>query len=1206
MNKVLLFLSLCILVSLNLSAQQSKISVPSQLSFIENKGQLRLSGIHQEDILYYTQSPEFNIYIAKGKIFYSFSKKNKIDRNVSDKEMPSENCSTEYYTVELALQNLNPSVSIISENRSSLVSNYFLPQCKQGISVTSYEKVIMQNVYKGIDWVLYFNNENGNRNFKYDFILHPDADAGEIKIKCSSSSSISLGRNGGLRIETPFGNINDGKPVSQYQESKLNINSSFTLSDNVIGFSLGAYDHSLTAVIDPTVLWSTYFGYNGDEHGRAIYVDDNGYIYAAGFTNSSNFPSTLGYSSPIHDAFDGWIMKLTPGFQPVWITYIGGSLADVVRCVETDSAGNVFAAMETRSSDIPTFNAYQPIKNDTDDFYILKLNPSGYPIWGSFYGGDSLDAMRRLKLSHHGYLVASGYSRSLNFPMVNPVDATNNGSADAIVMKLDMATGYLLKSTYLGGSAYDEPVGISLDQNGNIFVVGTTESNNFPLANPYQNILKGTSDIFLTKLKPDFTLDWSTYFGCTKSDDGNAIAVDSFGNCVITGTTSKNNYPTLNAWQPVFKFPSDAVISKFNSTGGLMWSTYAGGSGSEEGVAVAFDKYGNVLATGYTMSSTFPVLNPLQQNLSGTKDAFVIRLNKYGAGLISTYYGGSGSESARAIAVDKVGSVYVIGSTSSYDLYLKNPIQSANGTLADNGSDAFILKMNYAMVSKPIITVTGGNPKCYLTDSVKLTSNIPYGNLWSTGSLDSSINTNLTGTFYVTQTDSTGLGISSDNISITNNPVAYFSFDSTSKVICYGNADTLTAPFMAGVNYQWTGPVGFTSNIQNPILSDLNEVNMGVYQCVALNGNCSRVIKKINLLALANIQEPTNTTYSGEVCTGNSFTLLTDFKPGMQYNWSGPNGWTSNLQNPTITNAQSNSAGVYSLFLSSMNCQSNSQSVQVIVDTPPVSDAGQDLYVCNGTNAVTMDATNPAAGLGSWTYSGTTQLHIVSPNDPNSQITNISSATNQLKWTVSNGTCTPAQDIAIIKYTSSPNFGCIKPVNLYSVVNGNSVTLTWSNCTIADQYYVRYILGSVSKKKYTTAHGTIINNLAPGTYYWNVKPKCSGVWTSQWSVTKSFTILPPRDEDETESSSENLGSQLSIFPNPANDLISISFDVQHESNYQFKVFDLSGKEIISMNKHFEEGEWIEPLYISQLSSGMYIFCLKSEDGTFITRKFIKL
>ncbi len=277
---------------------------------------------------------------------------------------------------------------------------------------------------------------------------------------------------------------------------------------------------------------------------------------------------------------------------------------------------------------------------------------------------------------------------------------SDGGSVRFVVGKYDPARPLIIDptlvySTYLGGSGNDSGRGITVDVEGNVYVVGITGSTNFPIANPLQKAFGGTtSDVFVAKLNGAGTaLVYSTYLGGTGPDEGHSIAVDSAGNAHITGSTWSNNFPTANPLQAnLILGANDAFVAKLSPTGSsLIYSTYLGGSGQDEGDGIAVDGAGNAYVTGYTSSKDFPMANALQTSLGGAGDAFVANLNGAGTTLVySTYLGGSGSDAGRAIAVDGEGNAYVTGQTYSSNFPTANPMQASLG----GSADIFVAKLN--------------------------------------------------------------------------------------------------------------------------------------------------------------------------------------------------------------------------------------------------------------------------------------------------------------------------------------------------------------------------------------------------------------------------------------------------------------------------------------------------------------------------------
>src|SRR5262249_20809442 len=220
----------------------------------------------------------------------------------------------------------------------------------------------------------------------------------------------------------------------------------------------------------------------------------------------------------------------------------------------------------------------------------------------------------------------------------------------------------LVYSTYMGGSNGDVGRGIAVDGGGNAYVTGYTASTNFPSANPLQAANGGGTDAFVTKISADGSAKlYSTYLGGSGSDFGTGIAVDGSGNAYVTGYTGSTNFPTASPLQAANGGGNDAFVTKLNNLGSTkLYSTYLGGSGTDQANSIAVDGSGNAYVTGYTGSTNFPTANPLQAANGGGDDTFIAKISADGSTkLYSTYLGGSSDEGGGAIAVDGSGNAYV-------------------------------------------------------------------------------------------------------------------------------------------------------------------------------------------------------------------------------------------------------------------------------------------------------------------------------------------------------------------------------------------------------------------------------------------------------------------------------------------------------------------------------------------------------------------
>ena len=371
-------------------------------------------------------------------------------------------------------------------------------------------------------------------------------------------------------------------------------------------------------------------------------------------------------------------------------SYLGGTRNDGANAVATDPAGNIYLAGATTSPDFPTSHAMEP--NYHGDF----SNP-----------------------------IAS-FCHPFDSPFSTPCP-------DAFVAKLD-PSGNLIYSTYLGGGGWDQAMGIAADAAGNAYVTGSS-TGGFPLANAFQGTFGGNrpgqpmiGDAFVAKLDPTGSkLVYSTYLGGSFDDLGAAIQVDGGGNAYIAGWTSSWNFPVRNAIQSMNNITnpvigSSAFAAKLDTGGGLVWSTYLGGSGTinDKASAIALDAAGAVYIAGQASSSDFPTTpGALQTAKAGTINAFVAKISPAGTSLVySTYLGGSNQDGANGIAVDVLGGAYIAGFSNSADFPTHQPIQGGLVASTCSGSpcqDAVIAELNPAGSGLVFSTYLGGKGADFAT-----------------------------------------------------------------------------------------------------------------------------------------------------------------------------------------------------------------------------------------------------------------------------------------------------------------------------------------------------------------------------------------------------------------------------------------------------------------------------------------------------------
>jgi streptogramin lyase len=292
-------------------------------------------------------------------------------------------------------------------------------------------------------------------------------------------------------------------------------------------------------------------------------------------------------------------------------------------------------------------------------------------------------------------------------------------------------------STYLGGSGNDTGYELAVDSSGSAYVIGTTDSTNFPTANPLQGAKTGTTAAFITKLNPTGTaLVYSSYLGGSGADSGFGIAVDAAGDAYVTGQTSSTDFPTVNPFQSTNKGGNDGFVAELGPAGSaLLSSSYLGGSGSDSAVAISVDGSGNAYVLGQTSSTDLPTTASAYQKTygGGSSDLFIAKINPGGSSLAYlTYLGSSGADTTNSshIGLDAAGNVYVEGITDS------NQFPTTPGafqtTYGGGPHDAFVTKLNATGSSLVYSTYLGGSGDVASGDIAVDASGAAYVSGWTT------------------------------------------------------------------------------------------------------------------------------------------------------------------------------------------------------------------------------------------------------------------------------------------------------------------------------------------------------------------------------------------------------------------------------------------------------------------------------------------
>jgi hypothetical protein len=328
-----------------------------------------------------------------------------------------------------------------------------------------------------------------------------------------------------------------------------------------------------------------------------------------------------------------------------------------------------------------------------DHGFPLIIDPATFHYSG-LIGSSQTDIGRAIAVDEDGNVYITGQAFRENFPVLaGPQLGSYN--QDVFVAKIDASGTGVFYCGLIGGSKWDEGNGIAVDTDGNAYITGETDSEDFPvMIGPGLTLCGFHDDVFVLKLNASGTaLIYSGYIGGSQDDWGNGIAIDNLGNAYVTGTAMSSDFPVVVGPGLTSKGNGDAFVAKVDTSGThLVYCGYIGGTLRDEGNGIAVDGSGHAYIAGTTMSSDFPVVVGPGLTSKGPGDAFVAKVNASGTELLYCgYVGGSYGDEGNGIAIDTAGNAYLVGTTLSSDFpVVTGPFLNFKGIV----SDAFVTKVN--------------------------------------------------------------------------------------------------------------------------------------------------------------------------------------------------------------------------------------------------------------------------------------------------------------------------------------------------------------------------------------------------------------------------------------------------------------------------------------------------------------------------------
>ena len=438
--------------------------------------------------------------------------------------MKSSTSTGDRAVVRTRLRGADRDAKLIGEGKHAAKSNYLVGNDpdKWTIGAAHFARIRQSNVYPGVDLVYHGDNSG----LEYDFVVAPGADPKRIRLSFSGMQKIVIDPSGDLRLHTEYGELTQHKPIV-YQTvdgERRFISGAFErVGKTLVGFRIGTYDHAKELVIDPAVEYATYFGGSSSDSAQAIAVDNNGNAYIVGNTNSSDLPvsSAVNGTNATNSSLM-FVSKInTTTNTLVYSTYLGGANgANNAIGITVDASGSAYVVGISTATDFPLVGAIQATNSGTEDAVIAKLNSSGNTLlFSTYFGGSSSDTATAVAVGTGGVAYVVGYTLSANFPTKLAYQNSFGGFTDAFVAKIDTVAKSLIYSTYLGGNDVDASYAVTINSAGQAFVAGQTSSSNFQTT---AGVLRASQDSSNEAFVTKFSADGQSLDFSTRLDDAYA------------------------------------------------------------------------------------------------------------------------------------------------------------------------------------------------------------------------------------------------------------------------------------------------------------------------------------------------------------------------------------------------------------------------------------------------------------------------------------------------------------------------------------------------------------------------------------------------------------------------------------------------------------------------------------------------------------
>ena len=485
------------------------------LYFIKNDGQI------DSRVKFYEKGAGHAVYFTDSGVYLSLSTDpaappfKKVKKTAEENpETKSKQRNLDFKTIKLSLAEPGGNPEVIAIDEQTARVNYFKGNDPKRwkTNIPTYGAVLYKEIHKGIDVKFYGNN----RTLEYDVIVRPGADPSNIKFSYDGIEMLRVTDAGELEAiikdENIYGNIMriiQSMPYAyqQIDGKEIKVEARFrVVNKSVYTFEVGPYDKGHELIIDPCERMIHISAQrDSTDYAIGIAVGSDGSAYVTGWTNSADFPVVNAVDSTPDTSVDAFVARINPsGSALVYSTYLGGSKAEEGWDIAVTSEGSAYVTGFTNSADFPVMNAIDPTFDGTSDAFVARINPSGSTfVYSTYLGGSKDDWGYAIAVGYEGSAYVTGRTDSGDFPVVSAIDRTYNGAIDAFVARIDPSGSALVYSTYLGGSNAEESWGIAVDSGGSTYVTGQTLSVDFPAVNAINYTPDSSENAFVAKIGPN-------------------------------------------------------------------------------------------------------------------------------------------------------------------------------------------------------------------------------------------------------------------------------------------------------------------------------------------------------------------------------------------------------------------------------------------------------------------------------------------------------------------------------------------------------------------------------------------------------------------------------------------------------------------------------------------------------------------------------